>query len=109
MRIGYAIRSGKVVQILEPECKALLTSHCNTAMFTCLQSWRHPSVAVNCRALLKSGDHVICVHPAYQSLYEIAQNIGCAVDFWQLRSDDSTGRLHFDVSPLVKPSILSLR
>ena len=66
------------------------------------------SAAVDCRALLKSGDHVICVHPAYQSLYEIAQNIGCAVDFWQLRSDDGTGRLHFYVSPLVEPSILSL-
>lgn len=33
-------------------------------------------------ALLKAGDHVICTFPGYQSLYEIAQGIGCEVTKW---------------------------
>ncbi len=34
------------------------------------------------QALLQSGDHVICTFPGYQSLYEIAQGIGCEVSKW---------------------------
>lgn len=31
-------------------------------------------------SLLRPGDHVLCVAPAYQSLYEVARAIGCEVD-----------------------------
>ncbi|WP_372366503.1 aminotransferase class I/II-fold pyridoxal phosphate-dependent enzyme [Candidatus Uabimicrobium sp. HlEnr_7] len=33
--------------------------------------------------LLKPGDHIVCTFPGYQSLYEIAQSIGCDISFWQ--------------------------
>lgn len=33
-------------------------------------------------AVLKQGDHVICTFPGYQSLYEIAEGIGCEVTKW---------------------------
>jgi len=31
-------------------------------------------------AVLQSGDHVITMFPGYQSLYEVARDIGCAID-----------------------------
>jgi aspartate/methionine/tyrosine aminotransferase len=34
-------------------------------------------------ALLRSGDHVICTFPGYQSLYELAISIGCEVSLWK--------------------------
>lgn len=36
-------------------------------------------------ALLRPGNRVVCTFPGYQSLYEVAGSIGCAVDLWQLR------------------------
>ena len=34
------------------------------------------------QALLRPGDHVICLQPAYQSLYAVARSIGCEVSPW---------------------------
>jgi aspartate/methionine/tyrosine aminotransferase len=34
-------------------------------------------------ALLRPGDHVICTFPGYQSLYELANSIGCEVSLWK--------------------------
>jgi aspartate/methionine/tyrosine aminotransferase len=34
-------------------------------------------------ALLKAGDHLVCTFPGYQSLYEVAQSIGCEVSTWE--------------------------
>lgn len=34
-------------------------------------------------ALLQKGDHVICTFPGYQSLYEIAEGLGCEVTKWK--------------------------
>ena len=33
--------------------------------------------------LLKRGDHVVCMAPMYQSMYQIAKNMGCRLSFWQ--------------------------
>lgn len=55
-------------------------------------------------ALLQKGDHVVCTHPGYQSLYEIAAAIGCDVERWQ--PSESEG-WRFDVDRLarmLKPS-----
>ncbi len=49
-------------------------------------------------ALLGAGDHVVCVYPAFQSLYDIARSKGCDLSFWQPhRQDDGW---HFDVDEL---------
>ncbi|MFI5361408.1 MAG: aminotransferase class I/II-fold pyridoxal phosphate-dependent enzyme [Elusimicrobiota bacterium] len=50
-------------------------------------------------ALLKKGDHVVCTYPGYQSLYEIAESIGCEVDRW--RPVESEG-WRFDVDQLAR-------
>jgi len=53
--------------------------------------------------LLESKDHVICVHPCYQSLFEIAQNIGCDVSFWKV--DNTNWKFHVDeLISLITPS-----
>ena len=40
------------------------------------------------RTLLKPGDHVIAMTPAYQSLYEIARSTGCQVSPWMVHPTD---------------------
>lgn len=55
-------------------------------------------------SLLDKNDHVICTWPEYQSLYEIAESIGCEVDKWQ-PSEESGWK--FDVQFLeekIKPN-----
>jgi aspartate/methionine/tyrosine aminotransferase len=59
-------------------------------------------IALN--TLLHPGDHVICTWPGYQSLYEIARSVGCAVTLWQPAEADGW---KFDVGFLeqsVKPN-----
>jgi len=53
-------------------------------------------IAMN--ALLDQGDHVVCISPAYQSLYEIARSIGCSVTPWEKEIRD--GKWHFDTNTL---------
>jgi aspartate/methionine/tyrosine aminotransferase len=48
-------------------------------------------LAMNC--LLEQGDHVICTFRGYQSLYQVAQALGCEVSRWP--PDESAG-WHFD-------------
>lgn len=52
-------------------------------------------IAMNC--ILAPGNHVVCTSPGYQSLYEIANSIGCKVDKWL--PDESRG-WKFDVDEL---------
>jgi aspartate/methionine/tyrosine aminotransferase len=33
--------------------------------------------------LLKQTDHVICISPSYQSLYQVTKSIGCQLSFWK--------------------------
>jgi len=47
-------------------------------------------------ALLEPGDHVVVTSPGYQSLYEIAQSLGCEVRFWEPATNDA-GELEFQV------------
>jgi len=44
--------------------------------------------------LLKPGDHVVAVHPAYQQLHSVPQAIGCNVSLWELRDK---GGFHYDL------------
>ncbi len=48
------------------------------------------------QTLIKAGDHVISLFPAYQSLYEIARARGCKVTPWLLKAGDTAWELDFD-------------
>lgn len=52
--------------------------------------------------VLEAGDHVVCMAPSYQSLYQVARSIGCAISFWKPGND----RWHYnpdDLEKLIKP------
>ncbi len=46
--------------------------------------------------LLEKDDHVVCMSPAYQSLYQVAESLGCRMSYW--KPDESTW--HFDPADL---------
>ncbi|MEM7369694.1 MAG: aminotransferase class I/II-fold pyridoxal phosphate-dependent enzyme [Bacteroidota bacterium] len=53
--------------------------------------------------LLHTGDHVICMSPAYQSLFEVARSLGTELSFWQPNPDN----WHFDpdeLAALIRPN-----
>lgn len=56
------------------------------------------AIFIAMHALLKPGDHVISIFPAYQALYELPRSIGCEVSFWKLAVRD--GAWHADVDHL---------
>ncbi len=49
------------------------------------------------QAILEPGDHVVAAFPAYQSLYALAESIGCEVSRWQPAEADPW---RFDVADL---------
>jgi len=51
-------------------------------------------IAMN--ALLRPGDHMIVTYPGYQSLYAIAEALGCAVTRWPLTARGGRWRLDLD-------------
>jgi aspartate/methionine/tyrosine aminotransferase len=54
-------------------------------------------------ALLSPGDHVVCTFPAYQSLHQVAETIGCEVTRWVPREDEAW-RLHpADLEACLRP------
>ena len=54
---------------------------------------------------LDKGDHMISQFPTYQSLYEIANAVGCEVSKWELRQQEEGWSIDFDeLEALIKPS-----
>jgi aspartate/methionine/tyrosine aminotransferase len=50
--------------------------------------------------VLSKGDHVICMTPMYQSLYEVARAIGCDISFWE--PDQHKENWYYDPAELEK-------
>jgi Aspartate/tyrosine/aromatic aminotransferase len=50
--------------------------------------------------LLEKTDHVICIAPAYQSLYEVVHGIGCELSFWNPTEENNCW--HYDPEELKK-------
>lgn len=48
--------------------------------------------------LLEKDDHVICIGPAYQSLYQVAMDLGCEVSFWNPKIEND--KWVFDIEDL---------
>lgn len=54
--------------------------------------------------LLEKGNHIVCMFPAYESLYTVAQSIGCEIDFWHIRQGDGGWEISMDeLERLVRP------
>ena len=52
--------------------------------------------------LIHPGDHVICVYPTYQQLYEVPQSVGAEVSFWRLREEEGFAHNIQDLKSLIK-------
>jgi aspartate/methionine/tyrosine aminotransferase len=48
----------------------------------CLVTVPEEGIFIALNSILQEGDHVICTYPGYQSLYTIAESIGCQVTKW---------------------------
>ncbi len=64
------------------------------------------------RVALVPGDHLIVQCPAYQSLYQLAEDMGCEVTRWQMQERDDRWELDFDrlreaVNPKTKAIIVN--
>jgi aspartate/methionine/tyrosine aminotransferase len=57
------------------------------------------AIFIAMQTLLRPGDHVVAVSPAYQSLHEIARSIGCELTKWNLQPG-LDGRWHVDLDQL---------
>lgn len=54
------------------------------------------AIYIAMHALLRSGDHVVAVSPAYQSLYEISSSFGCEVTPWTFELEGTHWQLDID-------------
>lgn len=54
--------------------------------------------------LLQAGDHVICMAPAYQSLFELARSLRCELSFWRPASESPWRYEPDDLIRLIRPN-----
>jgi aspartate/methionine/tyrosine aminotransferase len=54
----------------------------NLTAAECLVTVPEEGIFLALNSMLRPGDHVICTYPGYQSLYEVAQGLGCTVTHW---------------------------
>jgi len=54
----------------------------------CLVVVPEEGILIAMQCILKAGDHVICTFPGYQSLYAIAEGMGCEVTRWEPETED---------------------
>jgi aspartate/methionine/tyrosine aminotransferase len=54
-------------------------------------------------ALLQPGDHVVCTFPGYQSLYELARDLGCNVSLWKPCEGETWRFDPADLEALLRP------
>ncbi|MEI8216607.1 MAG: aminotransferase class I/II-fold pyridoxal phosphate-dependent enzyme [Eubacteriales bacterium] len=51
-------------------------------------------------SMLEPGDHVVCMFPAYQSLYDVAAGAGAEVSRWHIRPSSTIGEWMIDLEEL---------
>jgi len=54
------------------------------------------AIFIAMHTLLRPGDHIISIFPAYQSLHEVAHSIGCRVTPWMVHLENQTWHLDLD-------------
>ena len=91
--LGYTESRG--LPALREEAAALY-EHITPEDFLILTPEEGIFIAMN--VLLNPGDHVIATFPGYQSLYQLAESLGCSVSRWMPRMQE--GQVFFDVNDL---------
>ena len=99
LRLGYTESQG------DPALrKAIAAQYSAAAAANVLVAVPEEAIFVAMQALLSPGQHVITVHPAYQSLYDVARSIGCEVSPWTIRPTGAAGGAgwRFDLDELAR-------
>ena len=52
---------------------------------------------------LGPGDHVVCTFPGYQSLYSVAESLGCDASYWRVREGGGWSFEAEDLDALLRP------
>lgn len=91
LRLGYTESAG------HPQLRAEISNlyaHISQSGVLCAAPEEAIFIAMNC--LLRPGERVVTVWPAYQSLYAVAQAIGCSVTPWPIQAQNGRWVLDFD-------------
>ena len=99
-RLGYAENDGR------PELRRAIARLYQgvTGDQVLVQTGAQEGIFSCCNVLLDKGDHLVCMFPAYQSLYEVARSVGCDVSFWRFRQTARGWVLDFDeLESLLRP------
>ena len=99
MWLGYTESLG------HPELRAAIAGmHTGINAGHVLEVVPEEGVFVAMSGLLNAGDHVVAIHPAFQSLYELARSSGCEVTFWRARDGDDGWTIDIDeLETLIRP------
>ena len=81
LKLGYTESQG------DPQLREKIASfyQCNADQVLVASPGELNFITMN--VLLQKGDHVVCMSPAYQSLYEVVRSIGCDLSYWKPRND----------------------
>ncbi|WP_041917654.1 aminotransferase class I/II-fold pyridoxal phosphate-dependent enzyme [Dehalococcoides mccartyi] len=77
LKLGYTYSDGH--SLLRNEVAKLYEV---TAPSDILTAVPEEGIFISLHCLLEKGDHVLCTFPGYQSLYQLAENLGCEVSYW---------------------------
>lgn len=84
LRLGYTESPGL------PQLRAAVAAmYDGVAAADVLEIVPEEGIFLTMNALLRPGDHVIVTWPGYQSLFSLAESIGCEVTYW--RPDEARG------------------
>lgn len=98
LTLGYTESAGH--PLLRQEIAALYPETTPEDVLVCAPE---EGIYLAMRVLLRPGDHVVVTFPGYQSLYQIAEALGCQVSRWTPRWEQSTWRFHLaDLWPLLR-------
>lgn len=94
LKLGYTESQGH--PILRKEISNIYTNIDEDEVVVCTPQ---EGIFLTMNCLLENGDHIITTYPGYQSLYEIANSIGCKIDKWIPHPSESW---HFEIDDLKK-------
>ena len=78
LKLGYTESKGD--HVFRKEISKLYTSISPEEVLVLVPE---EGIFISMNALLEKGDHVVTTFPGYQSLYQVAEDIGCQVSKWE--------------------------
>ena len=93
LKLGYTETRGSI-----PLRKAIQKHYQNIGLDEIIVTSPGEANFILMNVLLSKGDEVVCMAPMYQSLYQIAKDLGCRLSLWEPIEDE--GAWHYEVDSL---------